>query len=685
MSHFSLNKSSGNGSFTLKVKPSGINEGKDPIQEYLKITMNEVTKSIPLTHKSGEVSHTYTFSANPSSIPIDSFGGTLTLNITSIRETYLNGELLERDENWGYTLSADSSVSIEGNKVTIGENLSNYDITKIIRATQNESGKQLEIVIQQSAGSVEGEYVFSVSPTSLAFNVLGESKNFSVTSKYQYTFNGEKREKDIDWEVQSISSPFSVDGNTVTIGENTNSNTRSGSLILVQSESSKTIEIGLSQPAASITYDYTFSVSPTELDFSATGDTKSVTVTSSRSKYINGKLSSTENWNYSRSNGSNVSGSDTSITMGENKSSSTREGSVTFTQNDSNKSVTVTCNQEAATIQVNYTFTVSPTKVDVGSEGGSTNLTIVSNKEEIINGTPTITHPSWTNTTTNWINWEGNSKFNVLENPNTTERSYIITLTQEGSNKTATVIVNQEAKVIEDVLTWEDGSTEYPTLIQWGTGSKPSSIDTECLEFTMRVYSIYKGKPVEPTVKTSSGLAIALKVNSDLVDEASGLYEIKFRWHLPYIVTQYSQGDTDSLILTQSSGKSIKANVTFNVTKTSNLHVTFSQSLYNMLWPSGGPQASSISCNYKFNMKSSSNSYNYDFTIGYRLTRTYSGSYAAEGDFTWNIPVWVSAPQVTIHGVSLAESAPGLADMNSSIRPNPWSPSSGDGTVSITA
>jgi hypothetical protein len=144
-----------------------MNLTSDPLTGYVKIrTSDGFSQSIPLTQKTGKFTYKYTLEANPATIQIDSFGGSATLNITSIKETYLDDVLLETDENWGYSLSADPGITLDGNTVTVGENVNNYDITSKVKVTQNESGKKVYINISQEAKSaVEGwkYYLFSAS------------------------------------------------------------------------------------------------------------------------------------------------------------------------------------------------------------------------------------------------------------------------------------------------------------------------------------------------------------------------------------------------------------------------------------------------------------------------------------------------------------------------------------------
>lgn len=519
MPNFSIDITEGMGPSEIKVRPNSMNLTSDPLTGYVKIrTSDGFSQSIPLTQKTGKFTYKYTLEANPATIQIDSFGGSATLNITSIKETYLDDVLLETDENWGYSLSADPGITLDGNTVTVGENVNNYDITSKVKVTQNESGKTIEITIQQLAGEVVGEYEFSASPTSLSFVALGQSKNINVTSMFHYTFNGEWRDDNVPWQVQSITAPFKISGNTVSIGENVNPSVRRGSLVLIQPASRKTITISLSQAAAEITYQYNFNVSPTSLDFAATGETKSVSITSTRDRYVNGKYSSTDNWDYSRSNGNNVSGSGTSITMGENTGDSDRSGSVTFTQNTSGKRVTVNCNQEAASIEVTYTFTISPDSLTFENTGGTQNFTVTSTKTTVINGNSSTTNLDYniSGSVSGFTINKGSSSVTASENSGEAGRSGSFTFTQNESNKTITLNVSQGAASVE--TTYEFSVT--PTTMEFeATGG------TQAFTITSTKTVTTNGVPVTTSVgytSSSDTSGITVSGNNVKVTEIEG-------------------------------------------------------------------------------------------------------------------------------------------------------------------
>lgn len=92
--------------------------------------------------------------------------------------------------------------------------------------------------------------------------------------------------------------------------------------------------------------NYTFRVSPTELYFEPTGESKEVTIVSTKQMVINGKkVGDPVNVNYTRENSGDVSGSGTTLIMSLNDTHNDKLGQVIFIQDESGKTVVVTCIQ----------------------------------------------------------------------------------------------------------------------------------------------------------------------------------------------------------------------------------------------------------------------------------------------------------------------------------------------------
>lgn len=142
--------------------------------------------------------------------------------------------------------------------------------------------------------------------------------------------------------------------------------------VLTQYESNKTLTIGWSQVAASQSWTYGWSVSPTSMSFEITGGTKTFSVTSYKQELRNGHNYGNQiALTYTRANSGSVSGSGTSVTMSNNTSTSTRSGTVTLTQAETNKKATISCSQSAGYRTYSEITASGGSVSDIPASGGS--------------------------------------------------------------------------------------------------------------------------------------------------------------------------------------------------------------------------------------------------------------------------------------------------------------------------
>ena len=118
-------------------------------------------------------------------------------------------------------------------------------------------------------------------------------------------------------------------------------------ILTVEAVDGSTKEVKLIHKKGEGNYEYTFRVSPTELYFEPTGESKEVTVVSTKQMVINGKkVGDPVNVNYTRENSGDVSGSGTTLIMSLNDNThNDKLGQVIFIQDESGKTVVVTCRQ----------------------------------------------------------------------------------------------------------------------------------------------------------------------------------------------------------------------------------------------------------------------------------------------------------------------------------------------------
>lgn len=141
---------------------------------------------------------------------------------------------------------------------------------------------------------------------------------------------------------------------------------------LIQQGSGKTHTIKWYQAAASQSWSYGWSVTPTSMSFGATGGTKTFSVTSYKQELRNGHNYGNQiALTYTRANSGSVSGSGTSVTMGNNTSTSTRSGTVTLTQAETNKKATISCSQSAGYRTYSEITASGGSVSDIPAGGGS--------------------------------------------------------------------------------------------------------------------------------------------------------------------------------------------------------------------------------------------------------------------------------------------------------------------------
>lgn len=141
---------------------------------------------------------------------------------------------------------------------------------------------------------------------------------------------------------------------------------------LIQRDSGKTYTVKWYQEAASQSWSYGWSVSPTSMSFGATGGTKTFTVTSYKQELRNGHNYGNQiALTYTRANSGSVSGSGTSVTMGNNTSTSTRSGTVTLTQAETNKKATISCSQSAGYKSYSEITASGGAVTDIPASGGT--------------------------------------------------------------------------------------------------------------------------------------------------------------------------------------------------------------------------------------------------------------------------------------------------------------------------
>lgn len=314
-------------------------------------------------------------------------------------------------------------------------------------------------------------YYLTVSPTSMSFGAGGGSKQFTYSSYKRKVLDGVEQSGDISVSLKTISASgtgFYISGTTVSASANEGTSNRTGTVTITQNESNKTATISLSQSGDTISSygEWTISVSASPTSVSSSGGTSTITASAKRTVYwASGDVTGeTGNPALSTNLGSlSSSSSPSTLTLGENTSTSSRTATIKATHGG--KSATCTVTQGGAEPTIEYVFTWeggSTSDVsasfpwDFSTNGTAANIPVVSTKNGSSQSWSVSSKPSWITTSTT------SSKVTISASDNSgSARSGKVVLTQSGSGNTLTVNVSQDAKLDEYTFEIRKSDEEY--------------------------------------------------------------------------------------------------------------------------------------------------------------------------------------------------------------------------------
>lgn len=311
-------------------------------------------------------------------------------------------------------------------------------------------------------------YYLTVSPTSMSFGAGGGSKTFTVSSYKRKVLDGVEQSGDTSVSLKSTTisgTGFSLSGTTVSASANESTSSRSGTVTITQNESNRTATISLSQSGDTVSSygEWTISVSANPTSVSSSGGTSTITASAKRTIYWeSGDVTEeTGDPTLSTNLGSlSSSSSPSTLTLGENTSTSSRTATITATYNG--KSATCTVTQSGDTPSTTYTFSINPYKVNVGSSGGSGSVTISSYKT-VGSSTYDVDYSIDSSTLPSWASFnKSTSTFTIQSTTSTTDRTAKVYFDQDESGKRDYAELTQTGYIPPAdnyVFTWEGGST----------------------------------------------------------------------------------------------------------------------------------------------------------------------------------------------------------------------------------
>lgn len=457
----------------------------------VRATMDTVYKEVTVTQSAYLVEWRYTLTTSTPTLNFDALGTTKSGTISSYREKYINGSLVEGSHEGVNIQVKSTSAEIQSATaavaITMKENTTTQARTGTVVYEQVGSGKTVTITCSQAAGTVaiREELVIKESfPT--APNIGGTVKAL-VRSGYWDVVNG----KDTTWRddtptvktkpsfVSSTSVTYELGVGyriSATMPENTSESQLSGSLNLEYG--SKTLSLGVKQAGASVAWSYELKVNNGTQDLNQQvpakpSGTYSFTISSKRYKIVNGSVTSqSEDTTWTTS----IPGSPSWIhveeqsntlivTVDENTTTSQRSADIViFQTGSSDTSITLTVEQQAASITWNYTFNIfrpSSKVLNVPAKMIDPNTIVVNSyRTKVINGTQTSTkefvevtidpiEESWLEVTKNSNDQTQAELFvTCLENKVSSIRSATVTIRQVGTSNLDQVDINQSAATV---------------------------------------------------------------------------------------------------------------------------------------------------------------------------------------------------------------------------------------------
>lgn len=456
----------------------------------VRATMDTVYKEVTVTQSAYLVEWEYTFTASPTTLSFDALGTAKSITITSYREKYINGSLVDGSrENVSYihATSTEHIGTVLGTSISMQENQTTSTRSGQVSYEQNGSNKVIRITCNQAAGTISTRDVLEVVNNFDDSPAVGGSIFGLVKSGYYDVING----KDSTWHnvtptLKSKSSYIthveiikaSGDGYNIgiTLSENTSESSRRASLTLTYG--SKEVDMATTQSGASVGWSYELKVNNGTQDLNQQvpakpSGTYSFTISSKRYKIVNGSVTSqSEDTTWTTS----IPGSPSWIhveeqsntlivTVDENTTTSQRSADIViFQTGSSDTSITLTVEQQAASITWNYTFNIfqpSSKVLNVPAKMIDPDTIVVNSyRTKVINGTQTSTkefvevtidpiEESWLEVTKNSNDQTQAELFvTCLENKVSSIRSATVTIRQVGTSNLDQIDINQSAATV---------------------------------------------------------------------------------------------------------------------------------------------------------------------------------------------------------------------------------------------
>ena len=449
----------------------------------IRATYDGKSATCTVTQSGATPSTTYTFSINPYKVNVGSSGGSGSVTISSYKtvgsSTYDVDYSIDSSTlpSWASFNKSTSTFTIQSTTSTIGR-------TAEVYFDQDESGKRDYAELTQTGYTPPADtYVFTWHNGSTS----NKSESFQATGAVSsaITLVSTKNGSNHPWSTTSHPSWITIVSETATSvtiqASNNTGSARSGSVVLTQEDSGKTLTINVSQDAY-VADTYVFTITPNTYDVS-------YSIASFIPRTVSTKNGS--NIGYSLTSGGTdwvVVSTTGKITVEilKNTTSNTRSTTLVFTQNESGKTQSIKITQSG--YPPTYTFNVLPMNLSVTAAKTNETLTVESYKTvHKSDGSETTQSLDYEfSSDTSWVNaartTTNTTYITIAENLTVAKRNAKITLTQAESGAQAFVNVIQDGKQeVANRLTLT--SLTYHTCYLFPPGEVPVEGQTMYLAF----------------------------------------------------------------------------------------------------------------------------------------------------------------------------------------------------------
>lgn len=394
-----------------------------------------------VTQSGATPSTTYTFSINPYKVNVGSSGGSGSVTISSYKtvgsSTYDVDYSIDSSTlpSWASFNKSTSTFTIQSTTSTTGR-------TAKVYFDQDESGKRDYAELTQTGYTPPADnYVFTWGDGSTS----SKSESFQATDAVSaaITLVSTKNGSNHPWSTTSHPSWITIVSETATSvtiqASNNTGSTRSGSVVLTQEDSGKTLTVNVSQDAY-VADTYVFTITPNTYDapYSSASFIPRTVSTKNGSNIGYSLTSGGTDWVVVSTTGK------ITVEIMKNTTSSSRSTTLVFTQNESGKTQSIEITQSGQSAEYKFGFgsdLYSTDSVICDYQGGEFKnyYSIVSTK----NGSNQSYYVSQRPT---WINGYSSGKVSIQENTSTASRNGDVILTQDESKKTITLKVTQRGK-----------------------------------------------------------------------------------------------------------------------------------------------------------------------------------------------------------------------------------------------